>query len=72
MKIKHKLTLFFALIAGLSFSQQIIEYGYTPSGNRTQRKLSANPFRIGNLDSTKSSHVFSGVATFEWTKKLSV
>ncbi len=59
MKTTHQLTLFFALITSLSFSQSVIEYGYTNSGNRTPRKLSTLPFRVGNLDSTKSSHVFS-------------
>ncbi|MES2760988.1 MAG: T9SS type A sorting domain-containing protein [Bacteroidota bacterium] len=58
MKTKHIITLFFALVTSVGFAQAIT-YTYSPSGNRTMRRYDVSPFRVGNLDSTKSSHVFS-------------
>ena len=60
MKTKQKLSILFALIASTSFGQ-IIEYGYTPSGNRNIRKLSVSPWRIGQKDSTESVKEFPKV-----------
>jgi len=57
MKTKHQLTLLFALITSLSFAQ-IIEYDYTPSGNRKLRKLSTSAWRVGKKDSTESAKEF--------------
>lgn len=61
MKTKNKLALLFTLITSIGFGQMKIEYAYTPSGNRTMRIANPSPFRVGDLDSTKSSKIFSTV-----------
>ncbi|MES2512663.1 MAG: T9SS type A sorting domain-containing protein [Bacteroidota bacterium] len=47
-------------IASTSFGQ-IIEYGYTNSGNRSLRKLSLSAWRVGQKDSAQSVKEFPKV-----------
>lgn len=57
MRKSHKLSALFLILTSMSFAQ-IIEYHYTPSGNRDSRKLSTVAWRIGKKDSTQSATEF--------------
>lgn len=64
MKIQHALIVFIVFTIHESFSQKI-QYTYSPSGNRTIREYSANPFRVGNRDSTESAKEFRDIVMKE-------
>ncbi|MFO0321148.1 MAG: T9SS type A sorting domain-containing protein [Bacteroidota bacterium] len=51
--MKQTLSLLFVIISSISFAQKI-EYSYSPSGNRTIRKYSLSPFKVGLKDSAQS------------------
>ena len=64
MKKKYTITLLLFLLISISFAQKI-QYTYSPSGNRTIREYSPNPFRVGNKDSTESVKEFRDIVMKE-------
>jgi len=64
MKLQYKLIIISILLANTTIAQKI-EYTYSPSGNRTIRDYSANPFRVGNRDSTESAKEFMDIVMKE-------